>query len=122
MVLLAQMASVALVNARLYQAVQSNEHRLRAVVESSPLAIAEVDMAGEAQWWNGAASALFGWDIADELYDTATVSDALWDSLAARFTEEQLIELIVVGGWYRLIGSVINATRVPLEPWAARFP
>ena len=44
MVLLAQMASVALVNARLYQAVQSNEHRLRAVVESSPLAIAEVDM------------------------------------------------------------------------------
>ncbi len=62
MVLLAQMASVALVNARLYQAVQSNEHRLRAVVESSPLAIAEVDMTGDAQWWNGAASALFGWD------------------------------------------------------------
>jgi 4-carboxymuconolactone decarboxylase len=60
--------------------------------------------------------------LADELHDTATVSDALWSSLAARFTEEQLIELIVVGGWYRLIGSVINATRVPLELWAARFP
>ena len=66
MVLLAQMASVALVNARLYQAVQSNEHRLRAVVESSPLAIAEVDMTGDAQWWNGAASALFGWDGGSE--------------------------------------------------------
>jgi 4-carboxymuconolactone decarboxylase len=50
--------------------------------------------------------------LADELHDTATVSDALWNSLAARFTEEQLIELIVVGGWYRLIESVINATRV----------
>jgi PAS domain S-box-containing protein len=62
MVLLAQMASVALVNARLYQAVQSNEHRLRAVVESSPLAIAEVDLAGDARWWNGAASTLFGWE------------------------------------------------------------
>jgi len=46
MVLLAQMASVALMNARLYQAVQSNEHRLRTVVESSPLAIAEVDLRG----------------------------------------------------------------------------
>ncbi len=61
MVLLAQMASVALVNARLYQAVQSNEHRLRAVVESSPLAIAEVDLTGDARWWNGAAGTLFGW-------------------------------------------------------------
>jgi PAS domain S-box-containing protein len=62
MVLLAQMASVALVNARLYQAVQSNEHRLRAVVESSPLAIAEVDLTAGRPWWNGAASALFGWE------------------------------------------------------------
>jgi two-component system, cell cycle sensor histidine kinase and response regulator CckA len=61
LVLLAQMASVALMNAHLYQAVQSNEHRLRAVVESSPLAIAEVDLQGEAQWWNGAAESLFGW-------------------------------------------------------------
>jgi PAS domain S-box-containing protein len=66
MVLLAQMASVALVNARLYQAVQSNEHRLRAVVESSPLAIAEVDLTGDARWWNGAASALFGWEDGSE--------------------------------------------------------
>jgi PAS domain S-box-containing protein len=67
MVLLAQMASVALVNARLYQAVQSNEHRLRAVVESSPLAIAEVDMTGDARWWNGAASTLFGWNDGSEV-------------------------------------------------------
>ena len=34
-------------NARLYQAVQGNEHRLRAVVESSPLAIAELDLTGD---------------------------------------------------------------------------
>jgi 4-carboxymuconolactone decarboxylase len=60
--------------------------------------------------------------LADELHETATVSDALWSSLAARFTEEQLIELLVVGGWYRLIGSVINATGVQSESWAARFP
>jgi PAS domain S-box-containing protein len=76
MVLLAQMASVALVNARLYQAVQSNEHRLRAVVESSPLAIAEVDMTGDAQWWNGAASALFGWDGGSESARRVSGDDA----------------------------------------------
>src|SRR5271166_5709916 len=31
--------------------------------------------------------------LADELHDTATVSDALWRTLAARFSEEQLLEL-----------------------------
>ncbi|HUY62967.1 MAG TPA: GAF domain-containing protein [Acidimicrobiales bacterium] len=61
LVLLAQMASVALENAGLYQAVQSNEERLKAVVDSSPLAIAELDLQGQAQWWNAAAAELFGW-------------------------------------------------------------
>ncbi|HZU81049.1 MAG TPA: GAF domain-containing protein, partial [Acidimicrobiales bacterium] len=61
LVLLAQMASVALENARLYQVVQDNEERLRAVVDSSPLAIAELGASGGAQWWNRAAAALFGW-------------------------------------------------------------
>ncbi|HEY5025289.1 MAG TPA: GAF domain-containing protein [Acidimicrobiales bacterium] len=62
LVLLAQMATVALDNARLYQAVQGNEQRLQAVVESSPLAIAELDLTGAARWWNGAAGSLLGWD------------------------------------------------------------
>ena len=62
LVLLAQMATVALDNARLYQAVQGNEQRLQAVVESSPLAIAELDLHGVARWWNGAAGSLLGWD------------------------------------------------------------
>lgn len=61
LVLLAQMATVALDNARLYQAVQGNEQRLQAVVESSPLAIAELDLSGAARWWNGAAGSLLGW-------------------------------------------------------------
>ena len=64
LVLLAQMATVALDNARLYQAVQGNEQRLQAVVESSPLAIAELDLQGAARWWNGAAGSLLGWDDA----------------------------------------------------------
>ena len=65
LVLLTQMATVALDNARLYQTVQGNEQRLQAVVESSPLAIAELDLHGTARWWNGAAGALLGWDGAE---------------------------------------------------------
>src|ERR1019366_8031396 len=60
--------------------------------------------------------------LADELYDSATVSDALWAELAGRFREEQLLELIVIAGWYRLISGVINAAGVEREPWVARFP
>jgi 4-carboxymuconolactone decarboxylase len=70
--------------------------------------------------WSEADSLLIA--LADELYDTANVSDELWAKLAARYDEEQLLELVVTAGWYRLIACVINAARVEREPWAARFP
>jgi alkylhydroperoxidase family enzyme len=60
--------------------------------------------------------------LADELYDTATVSDGLWTGLAERFSDRQTIELLVIAGWYRLIAYIINTAGVELEPWAARFP
>jgi 4-carboxymuconolactone decarboxylase len=50
------------------------------------------------------------------------VSDELWAKLAASFAEDQLLELLVTAGWYRLISYVINAAGVQCEPWAARFP
>ncbi|HTZ87389.1 MAG TPA: carboxymuconolactone decarboxylase family protein [Solirubrobacteraceae bacterium] len=59
---------------------------------------------------------------ADELYETNTIPDGLWTRLAARFREDQLLELVVVAGWYRLISYVINAVGVEREPWAQRFP
>jgi 4-carboxymuconolactone decarboxylase len=60
--------------------------------------------------------------LADELHDTATVSDELWAQLTTRYTDQQLLELIITAGWYRTLAYVINAAGIPLEPWAARFP
>lgn len=60
--------------------------------------------------------------LADELHETCAVSDALWAALAARFTTDQLLELVITAGWYKLIAYVINAAGVVCEPWAARFP
>jgi 4-carboxymuconolactone decarboxylase len=60
--------------------------------------------------------------LADELHDTCTISDALWPALAERFSADQLLELVIIAGWYRLLSYVIHAARVPHEPWAARFP
>jgi 4-carboxymuconolactone decarboxylase len=60
--------------------------------------------------------------LADELHDTCTVSDGLWAELAERFSDDQLLELVITAGWYRLLSYVINAAGVEREPWAARFP
>jgi 4-carboxymuconolactone decarboxylase len=59
--------------------------------------------------------------LVDELHDTDAVSDALWAELAAEWSEPQLLELLVLHGWYRLISGVANGARIPLEPWARRF-
>jgi 4-carboxymuconolactone decarboxylase len=59
--------------------------------------------------------------MVDELQDQATVGDALWAQLAAVWTPPQLVELLMLAGWYRAISYVCNAAGVPLEPWAARM-
>jgi len=60
--------------------------------------------------------------LCDELHATANVSDALWAALAAEWSPAQLVELVVLAGFYHLISFATNAFRVPLEPFAARFP
>jgi 4-carboxymuconolactone decarboxylase len=60
--------------------------------------------------------------LVDALHDEAHVDDALWAALRAEWTEEQLIELIALAGFYHLISFVTNALRIPPEPYGARFP
>jgi alkylhydroperoxidase family enzyme len=59
--------------------------------------------------------------LCDELHATAHVSDALWAQLAAEWSAAQLVELVVLAGFYHLISFATNAFRVPLESFAARF-
>jgi 4-carboxymuconolactone decarboxylase len=60
--------------------------------------------------------------MVDELHDGCDVSAQTWSELASRYRDDQLLELVITAGWYRLLSGVINAVRVPLEPWASRFP
>lgn len=60
--------------------------------------------------------------LADELHDTCQVSDELWTRLAGHWTPPQLLELLVIAGWYRLLAYVINGAGVERERWAAGFP
>ena len=60
--------------------------------------------------------------LADELHDTCRISGDLWAQLAALWSPAQLIELMVIAGWYRLLAYVMNGAGIQREPWAARFP
>lgn len=60
-------------------------------------------------------------ELVDELHDTSTISDDLWTRLAAEFTTPQLLDMMLLAGWYHAISYVARATQVPLEEFATRF-
>jgi alkylhydroperoxidase family enzyme len=60
--------------------------------------------------------------LCDELRVDTTVSDALWTDLSASFSEEAILELILLTGFYRTISVLTNTLQMPLEDFAARFP
>ena len=60
--------------------------------------------------------------MVDELHERSNVSDALWRELSGIWSPAQLLELLMLAGWYHAISYVCNVAQVPLEPWAARFP
>jgi alkylhydroperoxidase family enzyme len=59
--------------------------------------------------------------LVDELCDTSTISDETWDKLTKHYSDVQLIELVIIVGWYHVIAFVNNALKIELEDWAARF-
>lgn len=61
-------------------------------------------------------------EMVDQLIDSHMVADDLWAPLSQEFSDEALLELLVLCGWYHAIGFVLNAGGVVLEDWGARFP
>ena len=60
--------------------------------------------------------------LVDELHDTSALSDALWAELRSHWSDEQLVELVVLAGFYHTISFIVNGLGVELEPGAPRFP
>lgn len=54
----------------------------------------------------------------DELHDSASIADATWQELAARYQPGQLLEIIALTGYYHTISFIANACRVAPEPFA----
>ncbi|WP_328460416.1 carboxymuconolactone decarboxylase family protein [Streptomyces sp. NBC_00448] len=58
----------------------------------------------------------------DELHDTARLSQPAWDALRVHYEYAQMLELLVLTGWYRTISYLANGLLIEEEPWGARFP
>lgn len=57
----------------------------------------------------------------DELHEGSDISDSTWEALKAFLSDEQLLDLLMLAGWYHAISFAANGARVPLEDGAPRF-
>jgi alkylhydroperoxidase family enzyme len=60
--------------------------------------------------------------MVDELTADDVVSDATWKRLSSRWSDEQLLELLLLCGFYRLVSGMLNSVGVALEPGTAGWP
>ena len=58
---------------------------------------------------------------ADALHDDSTISESLWELLSVEFDEAELLDILLLCGWYHAISFAANAAGVPLEPDAPTF-
>jgi alkylhydroperoxidase family enzyme len=75
--------------------------------------------AGSGDWSPGDADLV---QMVDELCGDNVVSDSTWASLANRWSEAELLDLLVLAGFYRLVSGMLNSAGVPLEPQTPGWP
>ena len=70
--------------------------------------------------WSAAEQALIA--AVDALHARARLSDAEFAALAQNHGRDQILEIILLAGFYRTVAYMVGALDLPLEPAAARFP
>jgi alkylhydroperoxidase family enzyme len=58
----------------------------------------------------------------DALHLRATLDDAEFAALASHYDEAQILEIMLLCGFYRTVSYLANGLALPLEETAARFP
>ncbi|HEY4457833.1 MAG TPA: carboxymuconolactone decarboxylase family protein [Pseudonocardiaceae bacterium] len=81
-------------------------------------ATTETDAVASAEWLPRQVALLHA---VDELHDTARLSESAWAALRAHYDDAQLVEFLVLAGWYRTISYLANGLLLAGEPWATRF-
>jgi alkylhydroperoxidase family enzyme len=73
----------------------------------------------EASCWNEAERALVA--AVDALHGRATLDRAEFDRLRTHYDDAQILEILLLCGFYRTVSYIANALDLPPEPGAARF-
>lgn len=60
--------------------------------------------------------------LCDSLHANCAVDDALWSELRGTFSEEAMLELLLLAGFYRTVSYLTNSLKLPLEDFGATFP
>jgi alkylhydroperoxidase family enzyme len=60
--------------------------------------------------------------VCDQLHATCSIDDVLWARLSAALSEEAILEVLMLAGFYRTVSYLTNALRLPCETYGARFP
>lgn len=70
--------------------------------------------------WSAAERALIA--AVDALHHRATLSDEEFAALSAQYDDAQILEIMLLCGFYRTVSYLANGMKLPLEENAARFP
>jgi alkylhydroperoxidase family enzyme len=90
--------------------------------EAAGLAADEIDRLAQQglDGWSDDDAALVR--MADELCADDVVSDGTWQALNRRWKEPELLELLMLAGFYRLVSGLLNSAGVALEPTTPGWP
>ncbi|WP_316174984.1 carboxymuconolactone decarboxylase family protein [Bradyrhizobium sp. SZCCHNRI1073] len=80
---------------------------------------ATVNAPADAACWSAPEQALIA--AVDALHQRSTLSDDEFARLRLHHDEDQVLEIILLCGFYRTVSYVANALQLPLEADAARF-
>jgi alkylhydroperoxidase family enzyme len=58
----------------------------------------------------------------DQLHQSCDLDEEHWQALRRHFSDEAILEILMLAGYYRMISYLSSALRLPLEPYGARFP
>ena len=69
--------------------------------------------------WSESEAALLA--TVDALHERATLSEAEFARIRGHFDDAQILEVLMLAGFYRTVSYLCNGLALPLEPFAARF-
>lgn len=60
--------------------------------------------------------------LADEIHERRAVSDELWAELGRRWSVPEMIELVMLAGFYGMVAGFLNTAQVPLDAGVPGWP